>query len=1402
MSYSDKNKNIRGSSYETPSSLINPNQPNLYTTQQVKPPNAETIMVECNRATSIQTEDGLNSDYHRWTCEFPNGIQLRTGDEVRVNSAYLSSIGVGDLIAWDKSGDSQNNKCRWLHSFYCSNDGKNDKREGYNIKTGKGIWEYDIDNRPAQLERVINKYDFTTSTRTDAYKDFGWSEDPYCPMRFFGLNPKLEPPYLKNATGIPPNSGPSGAEQPEPDKVFWIEIENVGGTEIQLKAYYINDVTATYPTGKTQIASDDLFTLGQSFRISAPLPLVLTGDVGTGNTFFDGALVTNGNNVLGTFTVIDINTVTGYVVLEDLTDIIVSGQKLEGAGKIQAIQRIMKTQLVVGTGAYKWFATGINNSSLPIEDIDYALYEFKNIGGSNAVPVEGIATKLQDVDGEDITAKFLSSDYSREFSEGIQVINNAVGGNINSIQIQFDNISFNSINNLLGFQKYNNCISFKIERDNNTFEYITAYILKGQNNGNRSGTITYISDTTFQFDKVRRNIEAPNFEPIAHTPINNGNNLWYNPEIGTERTYKLNLTKKQRYTLSQGYGLIPPPTDNQKIYYGFIGIPTGVYSNTYTITYNETDIFNGVSNAYQIGGNLITDINFQQIGYIEDELDNTTLPHYEYFDFQIDDEYSSPSDVATDLTKQTHKLYDARNKDGSVLDGTDNQGLLQNKLCIPVWTSFDATNTEDHLTGELEGQLEEGSFLLKHSIYKLPIGISNSTGTPTPTTDYPENGETNIYFRTKYTTRNRPTDHTHTYDFYQNAYEQYSEIKNQDDVVTGFPIQYIEGEECYASQYCGTNNLTFSWDATDSRFNISYAHQPHISTFSTDANGNTTGGQVSAVVYYPSPVGKDNYRYKLPRTRCGGINIENWVATNYNVGDLTPQQVLVEFPKLTFTELTDDNFWGVGSSSLNNDIVGERFWTKLGFSKSFRDSKTGWKQNITSNQRNPLGTTDNLLDVADNILFTEEASEDTPFYTSNDNFAGDGTNVEAKWKYASRGGLFTNNHNKGYGLPNTSGRPTEFIGVNTATGSDYDPLKSTFNPDRNWWNATGYTVETESNTITADVLPTKTELGYYFIISDIIKSNFFVSKGGGEVNILGTLSKLNSSGDFVFQYQAPQVFYAKQDRLLTSITTEIRTPSLDIPVALSPYSSVIYQIVRYAPQPTPLELPVWYRQQLAFNQIDANIKMVAKQEGKEPVQEQVNNIMEEVLNAVNQPTDEQSTLMESLVEEYNRLELSQYRNNPRDLRNFIRTNPDAEGFLRRLEATSSQHERTGLTYEQLREQAFSLYPRGEISNDTLGIVNDATSFEPLERDDMELDLLGGFEGDNTGTSLPSFEERRASQYRYDTTGRQGREGSRMDRNIVDTELELRRRRIQPDERRLGGYEGEEPEEEPDKDKDK
>jgi len=1441
MSYTEKNKSIRGSSYEAPPNLVNPQQPNLYTPQRQAPPQAETIMVECNRATATQTENGLNSDYHRWTCEFPNGIQLKTGDEVRVNSAYLSSIGVGDLISWDKTGDNENNKARWIHSFYCSNDGKNDKREGYNIKSGKGIWDYDIDNRPAELNRVINQYDITSpSTRTDGRVDIGWSEDPYMPMRFFGLTPTIEPSFCINETTIPPNSGIAGYEQPHPERIFWIEIENDGTTGFtKLVAYQIDSTTSVFPTGITPVNHTKLFTLGQSIIIRLPLDNTDAGG-GTGNSSYDAQLSTNGNNVLGCFTIVEMDTNNNFVYIEPLNDIIGSGQKLDGAGRIQVVQRIIQTKKTSPT-TYEWYATGINAQQQPLEGITYNMYKFEMISGYDpSSNTTGYATQVLDSSGSPITAKVIDDGV---LDLDITVDNLAVGNNIESIQITFKDTFINTIDNLLQFNNYLQTLNLKIEKEDGTFEYITAYILKNQSNGSRTGTITHLGGSSFQLDKVRRQIDNTLSIPLPTQPIvNKGNNKMIKAMKGVQVKYALSLTKQEKLTLSQEYGVLPAPLTGGKIYYGLIGRPKEVYSSSYTLIYSPQALGSDINNAFQVGGNLIRDIQYQLIGFVDGEDDTLLLPHYEYFDYEIDDDYSSPSDIATDLTKQTHKLSNARDKLGNILTDTAGTGLLQNKLCIPVWSSFDATNVENDATGKLDGLLEEGSFVLKHNIYNLPQGISNSTGTPTNTGTYPTNGETFIYFRTKYTTRNRPTDHTHTYDFYQSGYEQYSAIEDQTGAITGFPIRYIDGEEAYSSQYCGTNNLTFSWDATDSRFNISYAHQPHISTFSVSTSGVASGGQVSAVVYYPTPVGKDNYRYKLPRTRCGGINIENWTAARVSVGELTPQQVIDRFGVPENILGNVNLFWGL-SNLYNKDVVGERFWTKLGFSKTLRESRQGWSLNSTSQQRTPLGTTDNLLDVADSILFEEPSAEDTPFYSSNDDFAGDGNNIVAKWKYASRGGLFTNNHNKGYGLPNTSGRPVEFNG-SQGGGVDYDPLKSTFNPDRNWWNATGYTIQTESDSITADTLPTKTELGYYFIMSDIIKTNFFVSKGGGEVNVLGTLSKLNSAGDFVFQYQAPQVFYAKEDRLLTSITTEIRTPSLGIPVALSPYSSVLYQIVRYNPQPQPLELPLWYRQQIAFNQIDANLKQVAKEEAKIPVQQRVESIMSEVLGAVNQPDEEQSTLMESLVEEYDRLELRQFRGRPRELRRFMIENPDAEAFLRRLEALPRGATRSNLTYEQLREQAYSLYPRtdiGVVSRQDIETLQDALRFEepdpnemeigatgyepenipeegksfeerratdyyfklrgiereqqvePLEPEDMEVEV-SGYEPENIiYGGNKSFEERRADAYYYRTRGREG--GDKMDKMIVDTELRTREAKMEREREQL-----ERKEEEEDKDK--
>ena len=163
-------------------------------------PIPQTILIDCNRANANTTKFGKNY-LHKWTCEFAGGIEIKTGDQISVNSAYLNSIGVGDLIAWTNSGENQDNKARWLIEYYCSNDGRNDKREGYNLWGGKGKYPYPYDNKPAELMRVQKQYDIRdqTGARTQSGTDYSYAVDPYINGRFFGLDNF----YIHTAHDIP-----------------------------------------------------------------------------------------------------------------------------------------------------------------------------------------------------------------------------------------------------------------------------------------------------------------------------------------------------------------------------------------------------------------------------------------------------------------------------------------------------------------------------------------------------------------------------------------------------------------------------------------------------------------------------------------------------------------------------------------------------------------------------------------------------------------------------------------------------------------------------------------------------------------------------------------------------------------------------------------------------------------------------------------------------------------------------------------------------------------------------------------------------------------------------------------------------------------------------------------------
>lgn len=182
--------------------------------------NPKTIVLDCNRRTASRTVAGGNPTNTRWTCQFP-AIQLKAGDEVRVSSAYLSSVGVGDLIVWDREEGSltQDNKATWVTESYVTNDGKNSKREAYNMVNvhdtgtggvgggparvwgGDGIFAYPTDNQAAPLYQNLSYYGYMIPPSSAPGSTHN-RLNPWCPASFKSWDAFNGPSALSDATGV------------------------------------------------------------------------------------------------------------------------------------------------------------------------------------------------------------------------------------------------------------------------------------------------------------------------------------------------------------------------------------------------------------------------------------------------------------------------------------------------------------------------------------------------------------------------------------------------------------------------------------------------------------------------------------------------------------------------------------------------------------------------------------------------------------------------------------------------------------------------------------------------------------------------------------------------------------------------------------------------------------------------------------------------------------------------------------------------------------------------------------------------------------------------------------------------------------------------------------------------
>ena len=1305
--------------------------------QQVQPqqPIPQTIILECNRLTSRQDEptaDAYNTN-HRWKTEFANGIQIRKGDEIKINSAYISSIGVGDLIAWDniEGSQTQDNKANWIMSYYGCNDALNDKREGYNMIRfegdqdptffhstnyvgGEGEFCYDVDNSACplmrntlfQLEglfRNINLYMVGQS--------YTFLQDPYLPCRIFGEKFIIKTPVIDNhfVYKLNPSDSLDNVNVPLATTITMYQIV-VGGT-------------------KNVVDVRNLYSVGQTLYFQSQ------GEVNNIPTSTTNYYPNHSQDWIFTISEIRENTSNEYVMVVDSLYNLTGQTHYLHNTPIYNTAKVSVSTLPYRTCRNEVIANEYDHTSL--STIIYSLTDpnggVSNADESNYVNVgdkykqyafDGVGTQRQLNDDTTLMNQVNDAQTGNEVFECEITETNRTA---DDCKLEIEIISLFSSDATKTDKERQQEIKFKFgevitanmlaaaepvafitslmktnyfildlynPEDDGVRREIATYFLINPLYNIGSGINILIDNTgVITLQGVRRNQNDDITNILADGQHSTNNKIvddtqkYYmikTPQFFTDLTAQYtheNITQYRSITWDWGlkFDTVAPPStspNNEVPYFVYIKDNDNLFTESTLTTYNDrsvswlenySDTFNLTYEGYDWGVKQILIYS----GYNPNEGGTIEVKHYQQKEFVITQNYSSPANIATAITTQTHELVLARDKNGNEIPNSKNQGLIQNEFYFPVWSSFENSGTnvnrEDPTTGKLSGIQANNSFFLKYNLQNPSLHVYGDSHTPPL-------GEYNIYFRTRWTSVNRPyavaiiqndppdpafpqrfstQQFVYTQDLRQTWVTAFVNPDGQDQSsvaqplqnfdlggngtidpynvmyarsytgggydedaplqnVDGYPIEYLPN--AYSSQFCGANNISLTWDDSNSRFKFDYLHQTPVSKFIATSEGVTQdSGNPSTTIYFPSPISRNGTPYKLPRTRIGGVNIENWASQNYPY-PATPAQIRKIANIDVSIDLASD--WFIVDKSIdtatpqlqnNYNVIGNRFWNKLGFENDqIYNTFVGSEIDPDNGRYLPKGTTDNLVDVADAISTSKEPAENTPYYNTTSAKFDDGgsSGSTSAWRFSSIGAMNTNNHMNGNGLPNTSGNPIEFEANITqsdlaTTGKTFDQYESHYNPDRERGHS--YTFTTIGASMVAGTLPTKTEFPYFLVMSDLIKSDFHVSANqGANLNCLGVISKANAEQDFYFQYQAPQSFYATKDEIISSITTEIRTPNLGVPSALSPYSSIIYQITRYEPIPIQTSEPIWLQQQMAFGQITNLLQQLVTSNSVQP----------------------------------------------------------------------------------------------------------------------------------------------------------------------------------------------------------
>ena len=434
-------------------------------------------------------------------------------------------------------------------------------------------------------------------------------------------------------------------------------------------------------------------------------------------------------------------------------------------------------------------------------------------------------------------------------------------------------------------------------------------------------------------------------------------------------------------------------------------------------------------------------------------------------------------------------------------------------------------------------------------------------------------------------------------------------------------------ESTFMSQFIGTNNAALVYNENVSKFEWQYFHQPVYSEYKDIGDGKFVGADIIARIWAQNMDGVDNH------DRHGGINVVNWSSPPLEFGGelnrrdpsyinpLTGKDTVGSafMGKLGFnqywqktnsgrkaggySDTAQDDYFPLGTTKSDFDISQAKPYTQVSNLYTIRNTtarkivntESAYDANglptSTATKIN-FGSLDYGVDNTENSLsgmvatsygydsvgstntagtWYSKAANNNPDLTSTTAQATFLVNASALQSYAFINTFQTppsaNGNYQALGVlpPHTSSSPFPIAMSNL----NLDDVKHPY-----------IEVEVSSSPMRAPELPKKTTIGYFLIMSDLIDRHEFLGSinNGSPLKCLGLLSKNYENNDFFFSFQSPVQFYVKQDRVITSIKTEILTPNLEDPIGLDFNSSVIYTIIRENSVPEPDVAPVSLQQ--------------------------------------------------------------------------------------------------------------------------------------------------------------------------------------------------------------------------------